>query len=320
MIAIRLVGLTLALATLLLCTGSPARCQGPEWISQHLPGSPGLTTGDALIAPPNFGVVSDDGRYVAFYRDSDQSGGLADVFVRDRLTPSTELMSVSMTGSAGNARSLFPLISGDGRFVVFTSFADNLVPDDGNGQFDAFIRDRVLGTTEAVSLSRFGTGTSNGSSTALAMSTDASVVLFQSTASDIVPEPPRFRELYLADSTSGEVRMLSLGLDGSGQGIGTTFFSCAISDDGRRIVFTVEGGGMVADDENGVEDLFLFDRDTGETRLLSRRAGTGASANGRSIFPVITPVGRFATFQSEASDLVPGDTNGEFDVFRVDLD
>ena len=306
--------------TVWILAGAPMWAQGTEWISSHDPGSPGVTAADAYLGPAPFQVASRDGRYVVFHRDVDSSTGPADVFVRDRHLGRTELISVSASGTAGNARSLYPSISDDGRFVLFSSWADNLVAADGNGSFDVFLRDRELGQTRAISRSRFGSGTANGVSLAFALSGDGSVALFQSLATDLVSEPTSFVELFLADLGTGEVRMLTLGRNGIGQGISFVPAPAALSDDGRRVVFTVQGDGMVADDANGQMDLFLLDRDRDEIRLLTRRLDGTGSASGGSGTLSVTPDGRYATFQSAADDLVPDDSNGLTDVFRVDLD
>src|SRR5262249_45043093 len=108
-----------------------------------------------------FVATSADGRYVAFESFAGNlvpgdTNGKADVFVRDRLTGSIERVSVSSSGVQGNGASGLPSISADGRYVVFESDADNLVPGDTNAATDVFVRDRVLGTTTRVSVSSSG--------------------------------------------------------------------------------------------------------------------------------------------------------------------
>src|SRR5438046_3037872 len=85
-----------------------------------------------------------------------------DVFVHDRQTGTTGRVSVDSAGTEGNGLSVNPSISADGRFVVFYSYATNLVPGDTNGTGDVFVHDRQTGTTERVSVDSAGTqGNSN---------------------------------------------------------------------------------------------------------------------------------------------------------------
>ena len=96
--------------------------------------------------------ISADGRYVVFYSDSSNlvsgdTNGANDVFLHDMQTGTTSRISVSSSGTAGNSESFFPSISADGRYVVFTSAATNLVSGDTNGIEDVFVRDLQAGTT-----------------------------------------------------------------------------------------------------------------------------------------------------------------------------
>src|SRR2546425_31075 len=88
-------------------------------------------------------------------------------------------------GAAGDCHN--PGLSADGRFVVFVSAADNLVTNDSNGAFDVFVRDRQLGKTVLVSVNASGTGSGNGASQAPTISSNGQFVVFESSASDLVP-------------------------------------------------------------------------------------------------------------------------------------
>src|SRR5947207_196032 len=105
--------------------------------------------------------VSADGRYVAFQSQATDlvpgdTNGAMDIFVRDRTTRTTARVSLSSAGAQADNGSYEPAISADGRFVAFESDARNLVPGDTNNSRDIFIRDRMSGTTERVSLSSTG--------------------------------------------------------------------------------------------------------------------------------------------------------------------
>jgi hypothetical protein len=105
--------------------------------------------------------ISADGRFVAFVSFAanlvpDDTNLSSDVLVRDRITGTTERVSVDSSGQQGESVSEFPSISADGRFVAFHSFAANLVPDDTNRSGDVFVRDRIAGITERVSVDSVG--------------------------------------------------------------------------------------------------------------------------------------------------------------------
>jgi hypothetical protein len=87
-----------------------------------------------------------------------------------------------------------------------------------------------------------------------------------------------------------------------------------MTPDGRFLAFTSRDEHLVANDGNALHDVFLRDRLTGTTTLVSVGVG-GSSANGASAMPAVTPDGRYVAFRSEASNLVPGDTNGAADAF-----
>lgn len=136
-------------------------------------------------------AISDEGRFVAFWSGADNlvpdDTNLADdIFVHDRRTGGTERISLDSAGEQGNAASLFPAISGKGRFVSFMSLASNLVSGDTNGQFDVFVHDRHTGVTKRVSVSSTGQQ-GNLPSFGSAISGDGRVVGFESAASNLVP-------------------------------------------------------------------------------------------------------------------------------------
>ena len=91
----------------------------------------------------------------------------------------------------------------------------------------------------------------------------------------------------------------------------------AISADGRFVAFSSDATNLVPGDTNGTADVFVRDRQTGTTRRVSVGSG-GAQGNGLSVDPAISADGRFVAFASDATNLVPGDTNGADDVFVRD--
>jgi Tol biopolymer transport system component len=135
--------------------------------------------------------ISSNGQFVAFYSDADNlvpgdTNGYRDVFLRDLIAGTDYLVSVNTNGNApGDGISTDPAISGDGRYVAFTSSADNLVADDTNRAQDVFVRDLKAGTTTLVSISMDGVDPGNSDSYSPTMSADGRYVLFHSKASNL---------------------------------------------------------------------------------------------------------------------------------------
>jgi len=130
--------------------------------------------------------ISADGRWIAF------DGRLltaSQIYVRDTALQTTESISVQTgTTNPADRSSSNPLISHDGRYVIFASDAANLVAGDANNAKDIFIRDRLRGVTLLASINRAGTGSGNGNSLLPVLAADGRTLLFQSFASDLIPD------------------------------------------------------------------------------------------------------------------------------------
>jgi len=118
-----------------------------------------------------------------------------------------------------------------------------------------------------------------------------------------------------AHAAAGDIARLSVSSNGD-QANGFSH-SADVSADGRFVAFRSDASTLVAGDTNANEDIFLHDRQTGQTTRISI-SSAGAEANGGSYYPSISNDGRFITFNSDAADLVTGDTNGFIDVFVRD--
>jgi Tol biopolymer transport system component len=193
------------------------------------------------------------------------------------------------------------------------------VPVDANGPVgDVFVRDMQSGVTELVSLSSAGIQ-GNGVSYFGRITPDARFVCFISAANNLaVPsDPDAYADVFRRDRLGGTTVKVSL--SSSGAAPDGESGNCDLSDDGSRIVFTSAATNLVAGDANGLQDVFLRDLAAGTTLLVSRGLG-GGGGNGDSFQPRISGDGRWVVFGSGASDLVAGDTNGDYDVFRCDLE
>jgi hypothetical protein len=277
----------------------------------------GQSNGDSY-----YGVLSGDGRYVAF-----QSGAtnlvpgdplpFGNVYVRDRTTGVTTRVSVSSTGAVSANSSSSPSLSRNGRFVGFQAFGDDLVSGDANGATDALLHDRVTGTTELVSLNSSG-GQGNDASFAPTLSADGRYAAFGSWATNLASgDSNDTLDCLVRDrlnSTTERVSLASDGTQANGASVG-----CRISADGRYVAFSSSASNLVPGDTNNAEDVFVHDRTTHVTVRASVSSG-GAQANAGSFNIALSADGRHVVFQSEASNLIAGDTNHKIDVFVRDLD
>jgi Tol biopolymer transport system component len=266
-------------------------------------------------------AISADGRFVAFSSEASNlvpgdTNGVSDIFVYDRQTATTTRISLGSHGTPGNGSSFEPAISGGGRYVAFASEASNLVPDDTNGSFDVFIRDRWTATTTRVSLGANG-AQSDGSSWEPAISAHGRYVAFASDASNLVPNDTNgASDIFVHDRRVATTTRASLGAQGTQSNAES--FGLSISSGGRYVAFSSEASNLVPGDTNGASDIFVHDRQTAMTTRASLGAN-GVQTNGRSTEPAISPGGRYVAFSSGATNLVSGDTNGLFDIFVRDL-
>lgn len=268
--------------------------------------------------------LTPDLRYVAFSSWStnlvagDTNGPYPvghDVFVRDRINGTTTRVSVGAGGAQGNGESYHSAISADGRFVAFTSHASNLVAGDTNGVEDVFVRDQSSALTERISVSSSGVE-ADGSSLNPSLSADGRYVAFHGSAKNlVVGDTNAHQDVFVRDRSSGTTSRVSVST--SGQQADGDSDSGVISPDGRFVVFRSFASNLVAGDANGRADVFLRDLQSGTTERVSVDSG-GVEGDGDSSAPAITPDGRYIAFQSVASNLVLGDTNGRSDVFLRD--
>ena len=267
--------------------------------------------------------ISADGRYVAFHSSASNlvagdTNGCEDIFVHDRQTGQTTRVSVASDGSEGNYHSNSPSLSADGRYVAFASGASNLVAGDTNNTYDIFVRDRSASETFRVSVAWAGnpSANSNGSSNNPSLSADGRYVAFWSGASNLVAgDTNGDYDIFMHDRQTGQTMRVSIASDGS-QGNGGSN-SSSLSADGRYVAFWSWASNLVAGDTNGIYDVFMHDCLTGQTTRVSV-AGDGSEGNWGSVCPSLNADGRHVAFSSGASNLVPGDTNGNDDVFVHD--
>jgi Tol biopolymer transport system component len=302
--------------------------------------------------------LSNDGRYVVMLGNGlslTDATAFTDVYVHDRANCVTALVSVATGGVQANADATGAAISGDGRYVAFTSAATNLAPSDDPGD-DVFVHDTVTGVTARIS-------DANGGELPK-LSADGRYVAYKSMVDT---------QVYRFDRQTSTRTLASVAAPGTPVTVGAVAFTRAITPDGRYVLFaslapyaptdtnstndgyvrdmvggTTErvtlttGGaqiddsnavvdlsenaryvlfyttsGLVAGDTNGASDVYVYDRQTQTVELISRREN-GSAGNTMSIAGGISGDGRFAVFYSLANNFILGDSNGVFDVFLHD--
>ncbi|MGH2753976.1 MAG: hypothetical protein ACRDLB_06035 [Actinomycetota bacterium] len=298
--------------------------------------------------------ISANGRYVAFDSpafdigpDSLRPADLAEstasdwfAYVHDMRSGETEIVSVTSEGTLpargcngsaqGSARK--PSLSDNGRFVAFISCFPDLVKGDGNDAWDVFVHDRKTGRTERVSVASDGTEADEGPSSSM-ISGNGRFVAFQSGADDLVADDTNdLADIFVHDRKTGKTERVSVSSKGEEADSGTRnaapgWSACpSLSRDGRYVAFISGADNLVEGDTNAALDVFVRDRQTGKTERVSvsssgteGRVGqdstvcwTGAYDGRR-----ISGDGRFVTFWSDASSLVPNDSK-MMDVFVHD--
>ena len=252
-------------------------------------------------------AISRDGRFVAFWSEASNlvagdTNEWGDVLVRDRLLGTTERANVSNEGLQANLPGYLLKFSADGRYVVFSSCADNLVPGDTNGQADIFLRDLFLGTIERVTLTASGEQVS-ACSNGLDISADCRYIVFGTLAPNVVPGITEGPQIWLRDRATDNLELINLNDAGErAQFEGTSF---PISDDGRYVAFRSSDPMLTPENHSRLTQVYVRDRSTQRTELVSVST-TGAIADDHCWDVALSADGRLVVFTSTAPDLVPG--------------
>ncbi len=256
-------------------------------------------------------TISGDGGTVVFSSFAtnlvpNDTNGAPDVFVHDRATAVTTRVSVDSAGAQANGTSTTPGLSADGRLVVFSSDATNLVPNDTNGVADIFLHDRQTGQTSRVSVDSLGNQADDGSFDPY-ISSDGGIVVFGSDATNLVPgDTNGVRDVFVRNLVAGtttRVSVSSAGVQSNGDS-GFDFRAQVCSADGRFVIFDSDATNLVDPPTTGFSQVYVHDRLTGTTRLLSTDSA-GNQANADAFGGFLSGDGRFATFATEATNLVP---------------
>ncbi|NUQ65737.1 MAG: PD40 domain-containing protein, partial [Pirellulales bacterium] len=314
-----------------------------ELVSINLAGTDGAAVGDFSI--------SDDGRYVAFDASSsslapEDTRGVQQAFLRDMVAHTTTLISKT-GGIAGNRNSATPVISGDGKYVVFNSDADGLVPNDNNTAPDIMVWNRTSAEISLVTADLNNQFSQNGGAryTGQCVSADGRYVVFESSSNNLVSQNTAWQtNVYLRDTQTATTWLVSANADGTA---GTDGRNPAITPNGQFVGFLSNSSNLASDvaDTNGKTDVFLATMTgSGASLAISNRmasvnsagdnGGNGSSGLAMHYYdfspgtPQVTADGRYVAFESNADNLVAGITdanqghaNGNYrrDVFIRDM-
>jgi Tol biopolymer transport system component len=245
--------------------------------------------------------VSANGRWIVFQSAADNlaprdRNETEDIFLHDTRTRRTRLISVNTDGEQADGYCAAPAMTPDGRFVAFHSTARNLDPVDTNLQSDVYVRDLMAGVTELVSISVAGDA-ANAASQDAAISSEGRYVVFESLASNLVPDDTNgVSDMFLRDRVAGVTVRVSVGADGAQASHSSD--NGSISGDGRSVGFRSHAPGLVPGDQITGSDYFVRDL-AGNT---TERLGVPDHFNQAGFHPVVfSHDGRFVAFDTSAA-------------------
>ncbi len=215
-------------------------------------------------------ALSGDGRVIAFESRAKNldlarpnPDGISQVYVHDRDSGRTDLISFGIDGLAGGAASSDATISADGRFVAFSSYAANLVPGDANGAAHIFVYDRQRNALERISVSSAGIPANRDARTP-AISADGRYVAYASAASNLVNGDANGAvDIFVYDRLARRTSRVSLAVTAPWTGVeadADSYGPPALSADGRFVAFVSAAANLADGDDNGMADVFIHER------------------------------------------------------------
>jgi Tol biopolymer transport system component len=282
-------------------------------ITRLVSAGPGGEEGNADSYAP---AISGDGKMVAFESHSsnlvqEDKNGLRDIFIWHSSTNKIERVSIAGGGEEANGESYEASLSGDGNFIAFTSTAGNIsATEKGVSANNVFLRNLKSGSTMMISVdpaSKKGGGGSKPS-----VSYDGARIAFYSHTGTLVPDDKNgIWDIFLWEQGNASLKRISLAADGKERSQGSEsanrIVAPAISGDGRYIAFTTTAPGMVANDMNNFQDVFIYDINTGKTVIASTdpkgNAGNADSPIEQGEKIAISFDGTCVAFSTKASNL-----------------
>src|SRR3954451_2098424 len=230
--------------------------------------------------------------------------------------PSINLVSVSTSGEQGNGQSFLSDSTPDGRYIVFESYASNLISGDNNNGTDIFLRDTGAGTTDLISANAMG-NSGNESSRTPVISEDGRYIAFMSRATDLVSQTTHGMNAFVYDRTDDTYTLVSVNNMGVPANDGTRYGATIdMTPDGRYVAFTSQAANLSKKDTTTSSDVYIRHLQQEVTHLVSVRLN--GKAAGRSYAPSISADGNLVAFRSLSSHITNGDDNGVADIFVRD--
>lgn len=263
--------------------------------------------------------LSASGRFMVFQTAgsgliASDTNGVADLYLRDLALNVTSRISVSTAGVEGNGASSLGWISANGRYVLFSSAASNLVVNDTNASGDAFLRDLQTNTTTRVSTDGAG-AQATGPSTGIGLSADGVWALFDSSAANLVVGDTNGKfDVFRKNTSTGAIQRVSVST--SGAQADQNCFGYGISADGRFVLFESIAGTLDGVNPTAITYLYVRDCDTGVTRKVNR-GYNGVAPDGHSSNAAISADGRYIIYNTVATNHIPDDTNATDDAYVV---
>lgn len=273
------------------------------------------------------GAIDDSGRYVAFWSKPDNNPATyGHVYLRDMETGTLTLVGKNTSGNPASNGAADLDISGNGRYVVFASESDDIIPGDDNtltNQTDVIMYDTVLDKMTLISNKNGDSNPSDGGwiqgqNRNPSINSDGKYVVFQGNNANTTADSDTNGafDIFLRNTQTNTTVLISKATTGSAANQAS--INPSISGDGKYIVFESSASNLVSNDTNALKDIFLHNTQTGQTTLISRTSD-GTAANGSSFNSNISSNGRYVTFGSNASNLTSDDNNGVSDAFLYDI-
>ncbi|MEV4418242.1 hypothetical protein [Catellatospora sp. NPDC049609] len=268
-------------------------------------------------------VSGDDGRFIVFASTAANltsptpPAGSSQIYLRDRVAGTTQLISRGTDGKPAQGSSGSPSISADGSVIAFVSSSSSLVRGDTNGKDDIFIYTPGSQSIQRILTNAFAQP--NGHSSSPEVSGDGRMIAYATGASNHTPDVNGTSDIFVYDRVQAVNKLVSRQPNGAVGNSGST--EPTINSDGTKIAFRSDASNLANNDTNGQPDVFLTTFTTPSTAAVTRvsvKVG-GGEANGLSGDPAISANGNFVAFASQATNLVTGDTNNKVDVFRKDV-
>ncbi len=298
---------------------APFALAGDGGLTQLVSLAPGGGQGNAAsgTGPIHGTAMTPDARYAAFVATASNlvpgdTNGLFDVFRIDLDSGAIVRCNLGPAGVQSNDWCYLPSISADGNFVAFNGLADTLVPGDTNGFEDVFVRDVASGVTERVSVSNTG-AQGNLPSQSSSITADGRYVAFWSAASNLSAfDGNGTGDIFVRDRLLN--RTLPLTIFPTGLQANSNSLAPHINELGTHVAFASFATNLDFSDTNGVADLFLYNLQVNSIVRIGQPAGP-AQSNGDAARPWLSADAGAVAFEGDASNLVPGDTNGHIDIF-----